>query len=357
MSQRLARAITALLLAGGALSGLGCASSMGGLSLEEVSDSPIAFVYWEPEAARRRQELIDERRSGRSSALPSRVGVATADGIATLFGRDAASAEGLGRFPGRVVLLDPSSGEVTRFEGAPTNARPLAWSSDRQRLIFTSGHLESGFQIYEYDLASAELRALTRGPRMHLEADYARDGRLVISFVEQRGAGRSSAGMVVTDAHGAHPEPVVDAAYPSGPRFAPDGESVVYVRAVNRPPRTGQDRDLSTIVTQAPALGAEPVVLARGREPVFLPDGSGLVFTTETTDGWRLHRMRIEGGGRARLGGSIRDERNPAVSPDGRHVVYVSPGDDGIERLYIRRIDGSGDRILLGEGAAAWPVW
>jgi Tol biopolymer transport system component len=67
--------------------------------------------------------------------------------------------------------------------------------------------------------------------------------------------------------------------------------------------------------------------------------------------------MRVQGGGRMALGGSIRDERTPAVSPDGRHVVYVSPGDDGIERLYIRRIDGSGDRILLGEGAAAWPVW
>jgi len=114
---------------------------------------------------------------------------------------------------------------------------------------------------------------------------------------------------------------------------------------------------MSTIVAQGTSLSAEPDVLTRGREPAFLPDGSGIVYSTETTQGWRLQRMRIDGGGRAPLGGSIRDERTPAVSPDGRHVVYVSPGDDGIERLYIRRIDGSGDRILLGEGAAAWPVW
>ncbi len=356
MIRRWVRSIGALALASGVLTGIGCASSMGGLSLDEVSDSPIAFVHWSPEDARRRQELIEESRSGRSSASPSRIGVATAEGLASLFGRDPASAEGLGRFPGRVTLLNPRTGELTRFEGAPVNARPLAWSPDRRRLLFTSGHLERGFQIYEYDLDEAELRAVTRGPRMHLEADYDHAGAMVITFVEQR-AGRTSAGMVVTDDHGAHPEPVVDAAYPSGPRFAPDGKQVVYVRAVNRPPRTGQQRDLSTIVSQPPRLGPEPVVLARGREPAFLPDGSGLVFTTETPEGWRLMRMRIEGGGRARLGSSIRDERNPAVSPDGRHVVYISPGDDGIERLYIRRIDGSGDRILLGEGGAAWPVW
>jgi Tol biopolymer transport system component len=334
----------------------GCASTMGGLSLEEVSDTPIAFVYWDPESARRRQEVIDDVRSGRSSASPRRIGVATADGIAALFGRDPASAEGLGRFPGHIVLLNPRTGELSRFEGSPANARPLAWSPDHERLLFTSAHIGDEFQIYEYDLADGELRTVSSGPAMHLEADYASDGRLVMSFIEHRGT-VNTAGLTVTDEHGANPQPVVDGVYPSGPRFSPDGQLVVYVRAVNRAPRTVQARDRSTIIAQPPALGAEVSVLARGREPAFLPDGSGLVYTAETSDGWRLHRMRIEGGGRARVGGSIREERSPAVSPDGRHVVYVSPGDDGIERLYIRRIDGSGDRILLGEGAAAWPVW
>lgn len=335
----------------------GCAGPMAGLSLDEVSEAPIAFVYWEPEDARRRQEIIDDVRSGRSPASPTRAGVATAEGIAALFGRDPWASEGLGRYPGRVALLDPRSGRVSRFEGTPVNARPLAWSPDRTRLLFSSGHIDGLFQIYEYDLEARELRTLTRGPAMHLEADYAPDERLVVSFIE-RHAGRNAAGMVLTDQHGAHPEPVVDGAYPSGPRLSPDGARVVYVRAVNRAGRGGAaDRDRSTIVVQPPALGAEVDVLTRGREPVFLPDGTGIVYTAETSGGWQLQRMRIDGGGRAPLGGSIRDERNPAVSPDGRHVVYVSPGDDGIERLYIRRIDGSGDRILLGEGAAAWPVW
>ncbi|HIL81869.1 MAG TPA: hypothetical protein EYG54_11510, partial [Myxococcales bacterium] len=48
--------------------------------------------------------------------------------------------------------------------------------------------------------------------------------------------------------------------------------------------------------------------------------------------------------------------RWPAVSPDGQHIAYVS-NEDGIDRLYLRRMDGSGDRILLADGAAAFPIW
>jgi len=338
-----------------AATGLGCAGSIAGLPLDEVSDTPIAFVYWGPEAARRRLEIMDDARSGGLSAMPRKSGVATSDGIAALFGRDPASVEGLQRHPGRVAFLNPRTGELTRFDGSPANARPLAWSKDRKRILFTSAHMGE-FQIYEFDLESSELRTMSRGPALHLEGDYGPEGQIVMSFVEHRG-GRNAAGLFLTDSHGANAKPLVDASYPSGPRLSPSGDHVVWVRAVNRPSRGGSRRDASAIVVQPPELTTEPVALTRGREPSFLPDGTGFVYTSETEDGWRLHRMRIEGGGRTRIGTSIRDERNPAVSPDGRHVVYVSPGEDGIERLYIRRIDGSGDRILLGEGAAAWPVW
>jgi Tol biopolymer transport system component len=52
----------------------------------------------------------------------------------------------------------------------------------------------------------------------------------------------------------------------------------------------------------------------------------------------------------------MRDELDPAVSPDGRFIVYVA-AEEGLNRLFVRRFDGSGDRILLSNGAVASPVW
>ena len=49
-------------------------------------------------------------------------------------------------------------------------------------------------------------------------------------------------------------------------------------------------------------------------------------------------------------------EESPELSPDGRLIVYVS--NDGLhERIYLRRFDGTGDRILLESGGGHDPVW
>ena len=45
-----------------------------------------------------------------------------------------------------------------------------------------------------------------------------------------------------------------------------------------------------------------------------------------------------------------------ALRPNGRFVVYVGES-LGVDRLFVRRIDGTGDRILLDAGAAFSPAW
>ena len=67
--------------------------------------------------------------------------------------------------------------------------------------------------------------------------------------------------------------------------------------------------------------------------------------------------MRPDGSGRTRVGAGTRDELQPAVSPGSSHVVYISRDQGDVQRLYVRRMDGSGDRMLIRSGGAASPVW
>jgi Tol biopolymer transport system component len=66
--------------------------------------------------------------------------------------------------------------------------------------------------------------------------------------------------------------------------------------------------------------------------------------------------MRPDGSARSPIAAGIRDEKMPSVSPDGRFIVYVGKS-TGLERLFVRRMDGTGDRILLDVGAVFSPVW
>jgi hypothetical protein len=65
----------------------------------------------------------------------------------------------------------------------------------------------------------------------------------------------------------------------------------------------------------------------------------------------------LDGSGRLSLGLSALDELDPSFSPDGRLVTYVGVDAALGRALYLRRADGSGDRLLFDVGDALTPVW
>ena len=322
-----------------------------GVPLEEVTESPLALVYWDGPAARARAEVVDELQRGPGAGF-RREGMASLDDVARLMGSSATASERLSRLPGRIILVNVRTLEQTRFAPAPPNARPLAWSKDRNKLLFSSDHLDSGrTQLFEYNSASGDVRKLTWGPVLHLEGDYGPDGQLLFNWVDL-GAGEAGAGMDLRQSKGGPTQRVISGTYPSGPRVSPRDDALLYINA----DRGGGVRDRSEVVIKG--LGNEEPIsrLAFGRDAVFSPDGEWIVFSSQGSGGWRLHRMRPDGSARKPLGKSALSARWPAISPDGRHVAYIS-NEDGLDRLYLRRMDGTGDRILLEDGAVAFPVW
>jgi hypothetical protein len=331
----------------------GCAG--GGVPLEEVSDQPIAFVYWDAATARRRGELLEELTADPQSGSGKR-GVARLDDVADLVTpteRRSAQSLRLREFPGRLVLFEPRSGAITPIEGAPPNSRPLAWSPDRSLLLFNSAHLDGGTtQLYQYHLETGEGRKLTHGPAHHPEGTYAPDGSLAVAWI-RIDRGKQMAGLDIRPKGGGVGERVLEGLYPSSVQWSPKGDSLLYVYADNRPEaRT----DRSEIVIQPAEPDMEPDRLARGREAVFSPDGESIVYATQSGKTWRLARIRPDGSGHRTLGLASHNQRSPAVSPDGQHVVYLAK-QGNVDHLFLRRMDGTGDRILLREGSVAFPVW
>jgi len=242
------------------LSILGCAT--GGVPLEELSERPIALVYWEPEVARRRQEIVNEMMAGPEG--PPRRGVARMTDMARVLGGgdDVLYGSRLNAFPGRIVLLNPRTLELTAFPAAPPNARPLAWSDDHRRLLFSSQHRDGGIsQLFEFDLDRGELKKLTHAPDFHLEGDYAPDGRLAVTFIRQSD-GRPVGGLELRGAGGTFERSLFVDKYPSGVRWSPRGDVLVYVHADNREKRSETQRDESQIILQTPVPSAEADILA-----------------------------------------------------------------------------------------------
>ena len=162
---------------------IGAACAGGGVPDEELSQPPIAVLYWTYEEAtdRRRAQEEWQRR-------PGRLGVADVSDIGALFGAERTDLlEIQRRYPGRLSLVDPATGDVRRIEAAPPGAVPMAWRDDRKALLFAAPGRSRTVQLYEYRLAEDEVHPITTPPEIHSRGDYGPEGRFATEgYVERR---------------------------------------------------------------------------------------------------------------------------------------------------------------------------
>ncbi len=331
------------------------ACALQGVPVSEIPEAPIAVVYRSPEDSRRHAEILAEADEGAQSYRPDAPLPTQEEGIARV--KDiagymksvmtgVASEPASRRFPGRMGWLDPRSSRIESVAQAWGEAVPQAWSPDRSRLLFTT-LVDKFAQLFELDVTSGEVRPITRGPDAHPAGCYGPNGSYVMM----------SARVVNDEIQGqieilepASPQP---RALSSGPRdFAPtcsrDGSVVVYVAAPSR--------GVEWVLARDTTGSEEPRRLGPGRDPRFCGPANWLVYSAPIQRGTRIWRMRADGTGRSPIGHGVLDEVSPACSPDGDMVVYTVI-EDFRETLYVRRFDGTGDRILYADSDASHPVW
>jgi hypothetical protein len=267
--------------------------------------------------------------------------------------------------PGRLMLYWPRTGNLERVDAAPLGAVPLAWSADRRRLLFASAHRGDREQLYEYSLDRKDLSPVTVGRYEHPRGDYAADELLLVQRLREH----RSTGNAERTIHFTRPDgrlgPVLGRDVPSSMlRVGPGGDWVVYeqVRETEHPgqPSTRQSliawRSLRPGADGRSAASAKETILAKGREPTLTPDGQWIVFASESSAGYRLRRMRIDGTAKIAIGPGGTEERMPTVSPDGEFVAFIQQV-DGQRKLAVRSFDGKKQRVLLPKGWSEFPVW
>jgi TolB protein len=333
----------------------GCAS-WGGVPDAELPAEPLAISYRTPQEARERaeaQQQQDERAP--AEGAPTLVGKAYVHADVDALGRYLADVLGASGVPeahlGRLALLDPRSGRISFVEGARRGAVPQAWSPDRRALLFAQSTApeRADVQIFEWSAAEHTLRRVTVGPPIHSQACYGPDARIVATVVEVGAEGPRSR-IRISGPNGR--APYVDLSpgpADHSPSCAPDGSAVAFTHAL--------DAARSEIWLVRAPFDAPPQALAPGRAPRFSARGDWIVYAGPSGRASRIFRIRADGSGRAPIGAGGRDEAWPSASPDGRLVAYVAREPDAHTRLLVRRLDGSGDRILLANGEGEHPVW
>lgn len=343
----------------GALAAAISACAAARLQIADLPAEKIALLHWDDRAGKKRTEIFakldeappippDERDPERQEEFQIRAYL-RADEILQI----RAQTE---KYPGRVMLLDPRTGDLEPVEEAPLDAIPLAWSPDRSRLLLASD-FRGEEQLYELNLERRDLAPVTFGPAEHPRGGYAPDGTIYAQRIERTQAIGPSANTLRRVRLGGRVGPALATDVPPGTiRILADPALAVFEQVVPRPRSNGPTVFESFIATAPLAGGGEKSLLLRGREPTLTPDGQWIVFASASSAGYRLRRMRPDGTSRVPIGPGGTEERMPTVSPDGNFIAFVQTG-NGRRRLSVRRFDGKDERVLISSGWTEYPVW
>lgn len=290
-----------------------------------------------------------------------------------------------------VTLMPPQGATRTvDFETEEGTEMSVSVAPDGRTLVF-----DLLAHLYRLPLEGGDAELLTgaAGPALNFHPAFSPDGRRIAFISDRRGQNN----VWVMNADGSDPRPVLldpETRFTS-PAWAPDGRSLVAVRAYPTPGR-GWHRQ-TTELWRLPLDGGEPTRLLGGRimhydGPAFSADGRSLFFHVSystgdglglVTAGHRIQRLDLETGQvenvRSGEPAELRPEYvaalratgyaadvsidppaavMPAPSPDGRRIAFALEEPDSAfayrghefrprTGLYVRELDTGAERLLL----------
>ncbi len=295
----------------------------GGLDRQEVPSDPIAYLRQDARGLSSVEQFVD--------------------GL-TLLGRKQSRSGS--RIQVQVALLVVSTGASSRVLDTESGAYPLDWSHDGLRLLIGKlDEVRSGLRLYSWNRLTGSLN------RTHpdFSAGGAAFGQGPIRLAYVMHAGRTGFNVLVeTEVDGGVHLPGTDGAVE--PDVAADGTTIVFSRPHPRPGR-------EPLIFLSSLAGGESLQIGRGSNPRFSRDGNWIVYATRRRGNSDIWMMRANGSGKREIAASSFDEEFPAVSRNGRYVVYGSPRSDDTSQLYLTRVRDLHEIQLTVSNQSGRPVW
>ena len=226
-----------------------------------------------------------------------------------------------------VYIMNTDGSNVRRLTNWPSDeeAFPGAWSPDGTKLFFAS--TESGrSNICAINVEPFQVTQVNRDSNVNLHfPSYSRDGS---NMLFQVASSDKTGEIQVIDTTTKQTSAIVKTATLDGyPKFSPDGNSIVFQDRVNgnseicliRADGKGEVQNLSN----------DP---ARDIEPAWSPDGNKIVFSSNRDgnyDVYQLYVMNADGSNQHRVYFSDAMSVDASWSADGREIIFTNDKEDG----------------------------
>jgi WD40-like Beta Propeller Repeat len=233
----------------------------------------------------------------------------------------------------------------------PAGAEPASLG----RIVYVSNDA-GNYDIYSINVDGTGERRLTRDASDEFDPAWSADGKK-IAFVRNDGGNRDIWTMN-PDGSG-QVRLTSDPASDRYPSWSPDGSAIAF-RSNRRPSTSFDIWKMRADGSDAVQITADSVLWAESLEtdPAWSPDGRKIAFVSDRDGNREIYLADADGSSSRRLTTNPATDQFPAWSPDGSKIAFGSDR-DGNEEIYVMSAsDGSGQTKLTADPAAdRYPAW
>jgi hypothetical protein len=312
--------------------GLACAACFSHIAESDLPADPIAFIQ-------------DTPTEGLLSADQFREAL-------TIEGPDDDIGDYKKKLRTSLALLDLRTGEISTVPDSGPGSFPFDWTPDGARLLVGRlDPIDRSMRLWTWNRLTGAWISVSKN-RIGIGAGIA-DGPIRLAWhgpVSLPGGKTAGAIWINTDARG--DEVLADTRGCWMPDVSADGRTVVYAR------KEAHSKLDSTIFLETIGEGG-PRPITRGSNPRFSRDGHWIVFQRDMQSGNSdIWIMRADGGAKRQITRTDGVEEYPAISPDGRFVVYAATrGDVKDSHLFVARVADGVEQEVTHTGQSSRPIW
>jgi TolB protein len=237
-----------------------------------------------------------------------------------------------------IYTVDVDGANLTQLTKDRAISVSPALSPDGSKLAYTG--YQSGYaDVYEVDLSSGSRRCIMKFPGTNSGAAYSRSGRIAVTLSKD-----GNPEIYVTDSGGGSPRRLTfTPGVESSPTWSPDGSEIIF----------SSDTAGSPSLYRVSASGGSPSIIRTGQgyntEPNWSPDGRKIAFNIRSGGGFAVAMLDLASGQVRQLG----EGQDPVWGADSRHIACAQGG--ALVLIDAQTLQRS--TVVSGLGRISEPTW
>lgn len=242
-----------------------------------------------------------------------------------------------------IYTMNENGSGRTQLTFGPTTYRETEpeFNRDGSRIVFQSNRTNNRNEIYSMNPDGTNITQLTNIAGGNQQPSYSPDGSKIV-FSSRRARPSGSTDLYVMNADGSNQVGLgiaTNTFAAENPTFNQDGTRIAYY--AGRLTGSTNTQDIYTINPDGTNETRLTTAAGVDNQPAFSPDGSKIAFVSfrgGDPDG-EIYVMNADGTNQTRLTDDTREDRNPTFTPDGTKITFNDRVDSQLSRI---NVDGTG---------------